>query len=249
MNFTREPIIETVITPKDGCKLVVRNSKASTQDEYLVDALEVVTFGQASFYRSLEKPKCFLVPVGDYEVFEMRETRVVLKHVSHERSKNHSHKEKDFQPKDSNKEFAVRQPELIPIPEYNEVVALNNNESAISNSSAIDNVIVDAQDNDGKNDKKRDKRRQRRKRTVREVKAAPEEANGNKPARVSSESMEQVSQMLASLIPPPTTLVSELIGARYKDLIQANEQSLQDGTSAEGKERQTSEAVSELTEV
>ena len=27
VNFTREPIIETVITPREGCKLVVRNSK------------------------------------------------------------------------------------------------------------------------------------------------------------------------------------------------------------------------------
>lgn len=50
MDFTREPIIETVITPKEGCKLVVRSSKTVGQEEYFVDAVEVVTFGNAIFF-------------------------------------------------------------------------------------------------------------------------------------------------------------------------------------------------------
>lgn len=86
MHFTREPIIQTVITPKDGCKLVVRNSKGTDQDEYLVDAVEVVSFGHAQFFRSMEKPKSFLVPVSDYEVFELKETRMVLKNIHTEKS-------------------------------------------------------------------------------------------------------------------------------------------------------------------
>lgn len=49
MNFTREPIIETIITPKDGYKLVVRNSKGDSQEEYHVDAVEVVSFGHSFF--------------------------------------------------------------------------------------------------------------------------------------------------------------------------------------------------------
>ena len=87
MNFTREPIIESVISPKDGCKLVVRNSKSSTQEEYTVDALEIVSFGQALFLRSLERPKSFLLPMSDYEVIEVRETRMVLKVPSESKSK------------------------------------------------------------------------------------------------------------------------------------------------------------------
>lgn len=86
MNFTREPIIETIITSKEGCKLVVRNSKGVGQEEYFVDALEVISFGNAFFFRSMERPKSFLVPATDYEVLEVRETRVILKHVAVERS-------------------------------------------------------------------------------------------------------------------------------------------------------------------
>lgn len=86
MNFTREPIIETVISPKEGYKLVVRNSKGGSQEEYVVDAIEVVSFGHSFFFRSLERPKSFLVPVSDYEIIETKETRVVLKNASFERS-------------------------------------------------------------------------------------------------------------------------------------------------------------------
>lgn len=81
MNFTREPIIETVITPREGCKLVVRSSKGASQEDYFVDAVEVVSFGHSFFFRSQERPKSFLVPVSDYEILETKETRMVLKNV------------------------------------------------------------------------------------------------------------------------------------------------------------------------
>lgn len=86
MNFTREPIIETVITPREGCKLVVRSSKGVSQEDYFVDAVEVVSFGHSFFFRSQERPKSFLVPVSDYEILELKETRMVLKNVSTDRS-------------------------------------------------------------------------------------------------------------------------------------------------------------------
>ncbi len=85
MNFTREPIIETIITPKEGYTLALRNSKGAGQEEYFVDAVEVITFANCCFFRSLEKPKCFLVPVSDYEIIEVREARMVLKSASSER--------------------------------------------------------------------------------------------------------------------------------------------------------------------
>ena len=79
MNFTREPILETIITPKEGYKIVLRNSKLQTEEEYSVDAVEIVSFGSAIFYRSLERPKPFLLPTTDYEVCETKDVRMVLK--------------------------------------------------------------------------------------------------------------------------------------------------------------------------
>jgi len=86
VDFTRQPIIESVITAKEGCKLVVRSSKGVGQEEYFVDSVEVVSFGGTFFYRSLEKPKTFLVPATDYEILEVREARMVLKNVGSNRS-------------------------------------------------------------------------------------------------------------------------------------------------------------------
>ena len=79
MDFTREPIIETIITPKEGFKLVIRNSSGKLQEEYGVSSVEIVSFGKSLFFRSLEKPKPFLLPVSEYEVIETREIRTVLK--------------------------------------------------------------------------------------------------------------------------------------------------------------------------
>ncbi|MEL7432025.1 MAG: hypothetical protein AAGI90_05825 [Chlamydiota bacterium] len=86
MFFTREPIIESIITPREGCKLVIRSSKGSSQEDYYVDAVEIVSFGHSIFYRSLEKPKSFLLPIQDYEVLELKETRMVLKNANLEGS-------------------------------------------------------------------------------------------------------------------------------------------------------------------
>lgn len=96
MYFTREPILESVITPREGCKLVVRSSKVVGQEEFFVDAIEVVTFGSSLFYRSLEKPKPFLLPVTDYEVLEVRETKMVLRHtVTETKAKSRSKAKED----------------------------------------------------------------------------------------------------------------------------------------------------------
>lgn len=72
--------------PREGCKLLVRNSKGGGQEEYYVDSIEVVSFGHSFFFRSQERPKSFLVPVSDYEILEMKETRMSLKNVAPERS-------------------------------------------------------------------------------------------------------------------------------------------------------------------
>jgi hypothetical protein len=86
VNFTREPIIETIITPREGYRLIVRSTKHASDEEFTVDAVEVVSFGSALFYRSLEKPHPFLLPVADYQVVEGKESRVVLKNAQFERT-------------------------------------------------------------------------------------------------------------------------------------------------------------------
>lgn len=86
VNFTREPIIETVITPREGCHLAIRSSRGNNSEDYFVDAVEVVSFGQALFFRSQERPNSFLLPVSDYEILELKEARMVLKNVAIDRS-------------------------------------------------------------------------------------------------------------------------------------------------------------------
>lgn len=93
MNFTRDAIILSVITPKEGYKLLIRNSKNSEREEHFLDFVEVVTFGSATFFRSLERPKVFLLPIEDYEIFEVKENRMVLKNASYEKSSKNGKKE------------------------------------------------------------------------------------------------------------------------------------------------------------
>lgn len=85
MHFTREPIIETIITPKEGFKLILRSASGAGTEEFFVDMIEVISFGSSSFYRSLDKPKSFVVPAADYEIIEVREARMVLKSASVEK--------------------------------------------------------------------------------------------------------------------------------------------------------------------
>lgn len=98
MNFTREPIIESIISARDGYKLSIRSTKMQENREILVDAVEIVSFGNSHFFRCQEKPKPFFFPVGDYEVSEVKETRFILKNSTLEKSvkiqssKEHLHK-------------------------------------------------------------------------------------------------------------------------------------------------------------
>lgn len=78
MNFTREPIILTIITPKDGYRLSVRSCFRGSE-EYIVDAVEMISFGNDTFYRSLERTKAFFVPTNSYEVVEVKESGPSLK--------------------------------------------------------------------------------------------------------------------------------------------------------------------------
>lgn len=243
VDFTREPIIETVITPKEGCKIVVRSSKGTGQEEYFVDAVEVISFGSAFFYRSLERPKSFLVPVTDYEIVEVREARMVLKHVGLDRSIKIGGGKTAKEPKVEKEE--------APQPQRDEEGDEAEGEEAPSATRA-----------DARLEKKRDRRRQYRRRRGREEQPSKEEGDEESvgdeqitlppPRRLSEEEGSKeagtVTSLLSSLLPPPPTLISETI-ARYKDNAQfksaffLKEEAEKQADEVASQEREISEAV------
>ena len=206
MNFTREPIIETVITPREGCKLVVRNSKGAGQEDYFVDAIEVVTFGHSFFFRSQERPKSFLVPVSDYEILEIKETRTVFKNVGHDRSiKIGGGREMPVraaqQPKEPSEE-----------PIYEEAEGSSAESSEQQPMQSADRGI----------DKKRDRRRPRRRRGGSDMREGPEGQRPEAPRHEASSEAgpteavdkpheEAPPSFISKLFPPPPTLIKETL--------------------------------------
>ncbi len=224
MNFTREPIIETVITPREGCKLLVRNSKGGGQEEYYVDSIEVVSFGRSFFFRSQERPKSFLVPVSDYEVLEQKETRMSLKNAPPERSIKIG----------GGREGPVRPPREAP-PEA-EAYEPQEREHLEPQRPPMDR------------DRKRDKRRRGRRggggrpegslQEMREQppleerfpKPGPSEPQGapnEPPAHIEARPEEHKSpSFISKLFPPPPTLIKDSL-SRYKTAEPIEEEGLQ----------------------
>lgn len=218
MDFTREPIIETIITPQEGHKLVVRSSAHASQTEYFVDAVEIVAFGSVLFFRSLERPKVFLVPVSDYEILEVRETRMVLKNAELDRSIKIG----------GGREAVIKASREVEKEETEESLQETAKEKAEVAAPAEERV-------EARVDKKRDRRRQYRKRRGREekeeevsegaIESSLSATEGKKPSEVSSETalkgeaekLEQIPQPLFSpLLQPPSTLISDSIN-RYRN--------------------------------
>lgn len=210
MDFTREPIIETIITPREGCKLVVKNSKTTGQEEFFVDAIEVVSFGKALFFRSLEKPKPFLVPISDYEVLEVREARMVLKTSGPERAIKIG----------GGRETAQRSPkELDKVEEAPKEIS----------TSPVDETGADGQVTGDRGVKKRERRRQyRSKRKGQDDESqdlsSETSSEGRDPSdtvqvdeRKKENSLAPVSSAaLSALLAPPPMLISETI-SRYRE--------------------------------
>ena len=210
MDFTREPIIETVITPKEGFKLVVRSSKSSGQEEYFVEAVEVVSFGNSFFFRSQERPKSFLVPVSDYEILEVREARMVLKNVGLDRS------------------IKIGGGRDMPAKQAREPIQ-EKIEAEPAEEAPLEGETAGA--TEGRVDKRRDRRRHSRRRRGRDdLPKDSEEGSEENEGKIelpeplhlqpressSAEPLTTSSTILSSILPPPPTLISETI-ARYKD--------------------------------
>lgn len=194
MDFTREPIIESVITPKEGCKLVIRSSKGAGQEEFFVDAVEVVSFGNTFFLRSMERPKAFLVPAADYEILEVRETRMVLKNVGLDRSikigggKEPSKKQQKEQAKAEQEKSVDQKPEPKKREKRRHYRRRKGRDKIADESSTEDSKINLPE---------------------------PKEVDDDSPQDL-GEPLAPNPQILGSLLPPPPTLISETI-ERYKD--------------------------------
>ena len=207
MNFTREPILETVITPREGCKLVLRNSKGNGQEDYFVDAVEVVSFGHSFFFRSTERPKSFLVPVSDYEVLELKETRMILKNVSTERSI-----------KIGGGREAPPRPQREP---HTPVESQQDDNGSVE----IRPAPQQQQEGRGKRDRRRRGRRgrdrhdgqqqQRPPQEERQHEASPEAEEGAEPIAQEAPAEAKAPSFISKLFPPPSTLIKETL-SRYK---------------------------------
>lgn len=232
MDFTREPIIETVITPREGCKLVVRSSKGPGQEEFFVDALEVVSFGNSFFFRSTERPKSFIVPTSDYEVLEVREARMVLKNVGTERTIKIAGG-RETTPR-QHKEHAPQQQQPQQQPQKTEEAKAPADKDA------------------AKVDKKRDRRRNYRKRrgrgredgTVEE--GQEDQVDLPAPAVSEDERLEDLqsgTSIVSTLLPPPPTLISESL-QRYKRMEFFPEEETLPGVDEEPVLQESHESVS-----
>ena len=171
MDFTREPVVETVITPKEGYKLLIRSSHGENREEYRVDAVEVIAFGHSYFFRSLEKPKAFLLPLAEYEVLETKEARPILKN-----------------------------------PSIDKPIKIGAKSRAAAGTA------------DAEEGKKKHPRKRREKKVVDKEKEESIKAS-NEPFL--EEGQERPSQK-RTLLPPPTSLISEQI-SRYKDYLKKQE--------------------------
>lgn len=205
MDFTRQPIIETIITPKEGCKLVVRSSKSSGQEEYFVDALEIVSFGNALFYRSSERPKAFIVPVSDYEVFEVREARIMLKNVGIEKSIKigGGREAAPKPPKETPKEIPIEKGDI----------------------AAEQPEMAEAEATDSRLEKRKDRRRHTKRRRGKEEETQTEQEEKKPSPEVEAQPSSEMAEIkergegapfVSPLLPPPPLLISETI-SRYKN--------------------------------
>lgn len=198
MNFTREPIIETIITPKEGNKLIVKNSKGVNAEQHVIDAVEVVSFGHSFFFRSLDRSKSFLLPVSDYELLEVKETRVVLKNANVDRS--------------------------IKIGGGREASLKVARETVETPAEQVAETQPAAASMEQRLEKKRERRRHRRRRGQEERAEVKESVESSKTEELkesastsdmpitSSEETATAAPIFSRLFPPPPTLISEKLG-------------------------------------
>jgi len=198
VHFTREPIIETIITPKEGHKLAIRSTKEGV-DEYMVNAVEVVCIGNLYFLRSLEKPKAFLLPFSDYEILEVREVKMALKSSVLDHSIKIGQKTAEEEKRSSKKKRSRR--------------SKKSEEKSVEQKQEEQLKTVEETQQDLENETKKTKEKRFEEKTKSNDKKHNKEDLAN-----------QKPKEPKKLVPPPTTLISETISRYKKILLPENEE-------------------------
>ena len=216
MNFTREPILETIIAAKEGYKLRLKSTKHEGAAEYVVDAVEVVSFGTTFFYRSLEPAHTFFVPAQDFEIVQVRRARLLLKTPSEkaikiaggaEGSKKAEKEEKKPKKKQSKAKASKEEKQEGPAEEEPKEVV------------AAEKVEGKEEKKDSKKEAKKDKAE--KKPRSKGVKKATKEKKKAEAEPVDKEVVQP--SMFSHLLRPPEALISDNIH-QYQDMIESQKE-------------------------
>lgn len=216
MYFTRDPVIETVITSREGYKLSVRNTKHFSQDPFVVEAVEVISLGNTCFFRNCDHSKPFIVPAGDYEVMEIRDTKINLKAVGLDRGIKIA----------GGREALIKLPKAAPVTveesSSSETVATAESSSSESSTTPSSHSTTRKEKKERKGDKWKEKKKQGRKKAnkeVSEVAGSSQEIIDTVTEELWEESQENKlgEQKKFSLLPPPAKLISEIISQTISD--------------------------------
>lgn len=209
MYFTRDPVIETVITSREGYKLSVRNTKHLSQDPFVVEAVEVISLGNTCFFRNCDHSKPFIVPAADYEVMEIRDTKINLKAVGLDRGIKIA----------GGREALIKLPKAAPVVTVDEVSS-----EVVEETTAESPVHPRKEKKDRKGDKWKEKKKQCRRKSSKEASAvglsaevADDEATSWEESQEAIGEQKVVEPKKFSLLPPPPKLISEIISQTAAD--------------------------------
>ncbi|EPP36522.1 hypothetical protein BOKEGFJH_00891 [Chlamydia avium] len=216
MYFTRDPVIETVITSREGYKLSVRNTKHLSQDPFIVEAVEVISLGNTCFFRNCDHSKPFIVPAADYEVMEIRDTKINLKAVGLDRGIKIA----------GGREALIKLPKSAPVVTVDENSVEVVEETTVEPSSSPSHSNPHKEKKERKGDKWKEKKKQCRRKSSKESPSASssevaevshEGVSPEDPQENSAGERKVGEQKKFSLLPPPTKLISEIMSQSTVD--------------------------------
>lgn len=210
MNFTREPILETIIAAKEGFKLKLKSTKNDGAIEYLVDAVEVVSFGTTFFYRSGEPAHTFFVPAQDFEIVQVRQARLMLKTPVDKAVKIAGGAEAGKKPAPEKVSEKKKKKASKEIKNTNPVEKKEAAEVPAEKKEAADISAEKKEQRPASSNKKGSKSRNTRR-------DAPKENKNTVESEVAGKDIVQPS-MFSHLLRPPEALISDTIG-QYQSII------------------------------
>lgn len=222
MYFTRDPVIETVITSREGYKLSVRNTKHLSQDPFIVEAVEVIRLGNTSFFRNCDHSKPFVVPAGDYEIMEVRDAKINLKAVGLDRGVKIAGGRDGLLKLSKIAPLGADEKDVKDIEDAPEEIAID--------ASAAPVAKKEKKKEFSKGEKWKEKKKSRRKNCSKELAdaaGASQEVLDTVAEEALRESQEKKEDKKFSLLPPPSKLISEVLSQDIGETSANLEESLQ----------------------